>query len=61
MNNDTTSTCTCTTAYFRPDDNQWEPSHKCESCMEEDAYLEHEMSQLDLYTRQRVEDDDLPF
>lgn len=38
--------CTCTSAYYCPDENQWEPSHTCMNCrLEEYAYYQECMEE----------------
>ena len=66
MDNIDTKVCTCTTAYFRPDDNQWEPPHQCEHCRQVDEYLMNEMEETipeQVYYPPSCPDpeDDLPF
>ncbi len=60
--------CTCTPAYYLPDENQWEPSHTCMNCrLEEEAYYQEleEKNTIWPISSSSVEtvevDDDLPF
>ena len=59
--------CTCTPAYYLPDENQWEPSHTCMNCrLEEEAYYQEVEEKNIIWPISSsvgtVEvDDDLPF
>ncbi len=59
--------CTCTPAYYLPDENQWEPSHTCMNCrLEEEAYYQELEEKNTIWpissSVETVEvDDDLPF
>jgi hypothetical protein len=60
--------CTCTPAYYLPDENQWEPSHTCMNCrLEEEAYYQERRENttvlfpISLAVVTENYDDDLPF
>lgn len=35
--------CTCTEAYYLPDENQWEPQHWCDYCIQKQAELDEQI------------------
>lgn len=59
--------CTCTSAYYCADENQWEPSHTCMNCrLEEESYYQECMEKesimaVSIATETVEVDDDLPF
>ena len=58
--------CTCTAAYFCPDENQWEPGYMCQKCIDEQY---QNMNDIENMTGQLMQtpvigpipEDDLPF
>ena len=65
MNNNNTTTCECTEAYYLAEENHWEPSHQCKACADYDAYLENEIEEYNAIRRELEErgetTHDLPF